>query len=226
MNSIGKIIAIVVLVSVSVFSGPSVYIGGGLNISSTTATDSLSATKTPRNGFNVAVGFEQSLTDHFSLVSGFSLETRGERTESTTDIGDASGSVISVVESDIDFFYLQIPLFVQYNIPLGPGKINLFAGPEMGILLVGELQSVDNTTIPSTGIALPAVHDTVDLASRMKLADGGISIGAGYEITFGSSAVFLRPSCYFGLTDYFITGPEGKLRNIRIAGGYKFTFSK
>lgn len=226
MHSIGKVIAIVVLVSVSVFSGPSVYIAGGLNISSTSVTDSLTATKSPRTGFTIAVGFEQYLTNHISLTSGFSLETRGERTKSTTDIGDASGSIISVVESDINLFYLQIPMFVQYNVPLGPGKINLFAGPEMGIVLMGELQSVDNTTIPSTGVALPAVYDTVDVTSNMKLADGGISFGVGYEISIGNSAFFVRPSYYLGLTDYLVDDPTGKLRNIKVSGGYKFTFSK
>jgi hypothetical protein len=226
MNSICKVAVIVWILSVTVFSDPSLYVGGGLNISSTTATDSLSATKSPRKGFNVTFGFEQSLTKYISLISGFSVETRGEKTKSTTDIGDATGSIISVIESDINLLYLQIPVFAQCNLPLGPGKINLFAGPEMGILLVGKLQSVDNTTIPSTGIALPAVYDTLDLAKKMKLADGGISFGIGYEITVGKSAFFLRPSYYLGLTDYFADGPKGGLRNIKLLAGYKFTFTK
>ena len=226
MNSICKATFIVMFFSVAVFSDPSVYIGGGLNISSTTATDSLSATKTPRQGFNLGLGFEQSLTDKISLISGFSMETRGERTKSTTDIGDASGAVISVVESNVNLFYMQIPLFVQFNIPVGPGKINLFAGPEMGIMLVAELQTVDNTTIPSTGVALPAIYDTLDIANKMKMADAGISLGIGYEFTFGKSALFFRPSYYQGFVDYFVKSPEGVLRNIKLLIGYKFTFSK
>lgn len=226
MNSFNKFAVIVALLSAPVFSGPSIYVGGGFNLSSTTAIDSLSATKSPRQGFNIAIGFEQSMTNNISLISGFSMETRGEETKSTTDIGDTTGAVIQVIESNINLFYLQIPLFVQYNIPMGPGKINLFAGPEMGIMLVGKLQSVDNTSIPSTEVALPAVYDTSDLATKMKVADGGLSIGIGYEVTLGRSAFFFRPSYYYGLVDYFSEGPKGTLSNIKALVGYKFTFSK
>lgn len=224
MHSITKAIVLFAFVSGSAFSDPSIYMGGGLNISSTTATDSLSATKAPRLGFNAAIGFEQNITKTISLISGFSLETRGERTESTTDIGGGSGAVISKVTSDINLFYLQIPLFVQYNVPLSRGKINLFAGPEMGIVLAGEVQSVDNTT--STGVALPAIYDTLNLAKKMRMADGGISLGIGYEVTFGKSALFFQPSYYYGLSDYFTNDPKGSLRNIKTLIGYKFTFSK
>lgn len=233
MNSFNKFAVIMALVSVPVFSSPSIYVGGGFNLSSTTAVDSLSATKTPRQGFNVAIGFEQNLTKNISLISGFSMETRGEKTTSTTDItevGDTTGKTIQVIESKINLFYLQIPMFVQYNIPLGPGKINLFAGPEMGILLLGEQQSVDNTTKHPTGAAFPEVYppiyDTSDLATKMKVADGGISIGIGYEVAFGRSAFFFRPSYYYGLVDYLSVGPKGTLSNIKALVGYKFTFSK
>lgn len=226
MNSFFKFAVIMALVSVPVFSSPSIYVGGGFNLSSTTAVDSLSATKSPHKGFNAAIGFEQSMTSNISLISGFSMETRGEKTTSTTDIGDSTGAVIQMIESNINLLYLQIPLFVQYNIHLGPGKINLFAGPEMGIMLMGKLQSVDNTSIPSTGVALPPVYDTSDLATKMKVADGGISIGIGYEVAFGRSAFFFRPSYYYGLVDYLSVGPKGTLSNIKALVGYKFTFSK
>lgn len=224
MQAINKVVMIFAFVSVSVFSEPSIYIGGGLNTSSTTATDSLASTKSPRLGFNAAIGFEQNLTKNISLISGFSMETRGESTESTSDIGDTPGAFISNVTSDINLFYLQIPMFVQYNKPLGLGKINLFAGPEMGILLAGKMQKVDNTTIPSSEIDPPPVYDTLDLANKMKMADCGISLGIGYEVTFGRSALFFRPSYYYGLVNYFTNDPKGSLRNIKTLVGYKFTF--
>jgi hypothetical protein len=90
MKSIKKIGAAIMLFSACSFAAPSLYVGGGGNQSSTTATDSLSAAKSPYLGFNIALGFEQNLSKHFSLISGISVETRGEKTESTTNLGSDS----------------------------------------------------------------------------------------------------------------------------------------
>jgi hypothetical protein len=212
------------LFSTCSFAAPALHLGGGVNLSSTTATDSLSASKSPRRGFNVSFGFEQYFSTHLSLISGLSVETRGEKTKSTTNLGSDSIPIIDIIESDIYFLYLQIPLLVQYNLPIGPGKINVFAGPELGILLQGEVRSIDNTTIP--GVGTITTPDTMAVASEMKTADGGISAGLGYEIAFGQSSVFCRPSYYYGLTDYFKNGPKGKLTNIKLQLGYKFTFAR
>jgi hypothetical protein len=224
MKTTGILWFTVALFSTCSFAAPALLLGGGGNLSSTTATDSLSASKSPRKGFNVSFGFEQYFSKHLSLISGLSVETRGEITESTTNLGTDSIPIIDIIESDIHFLYLQIPLLVQYNIPLGPGIINVFAGPELGIVLQGEIRSVDNTTIP--GVGTITTPDTMNIASEMKTADGGISAGFGYEIAFGQHSVFCRPSYYYGLIDYFENGPKGTLTNIKLQLGYKFTFTR
>jgi hypothetical protein len=212
------------LFSACSFAAPALHIGGGVNLSSTTAKDSLSASKSPRRGFNVALGFEQNLSEYLSLISGVSVETRGEKTESTSNLGSDTLPIPRVFESEINFLYLQIPLLVQYNIPFGPGKFNVFAGPELGIMLQSEVRSVDNTTIP--GVGTITTTDTMDLALKMRTTDGGISAGFGYEIALGQSSVFCRPSYYYGLVDYYRNGPKGILTNIKILLGYKFTFAR
>jgi hypothetical protein len=178
-----------------------------------------------RRGFNIAIGLEQEFRTHFSLVTGFSLETRGENKEINQLAG---GRFPQVIEQHVNFLYLQIPLFAQFNLPLGPGKLNIFAGPELGIMLNSKRYSDQTTTVTdSLGavVAVTNVKDTVDFSKNVTPFDGGISAGFGYELNLWRGGLFLRPSYYYGLTNYF-TDQKGIHNNIKVAIGYKFNISK
>jgi hypothetical protein len=223
MKSIKKIWVFLVYFSVCASAAPAFLIQGGINLSSTTNKDTVSSKKSMRQGFNVAIGLEQTLNDNFSIVSGFSIETRGEKktSNSITQLPDLS-YLVKNVESDVNFLYLQIPVFAQYNILLGPGKINIFAGPELGFLLNAKTESVSTSTSSIGGFTS---NDTADVAKKMNMLDGGISAGFGYELSLWQGALFLRPSYYYGLTNYY-NDQKGIHNNIKVAIGYKFNIKK
>lgn len=222
MKTIKLFVSVLALFPAGVFAAPSIFFGGGVNLSSTTYTDTIKSEKSPLQGFNMALGFEQNLTDRVSIISGFSIETRGEKTAASVLIS-APGDPVKVetdTSTDYHFLYLQLPLLAQYSIPAGPGKINLFCGPELGIMLNSEARTTSSTAINDTGI-IPAPNDTVDLGRQVRMIDGGITIGAGYEFAIGRHALFLRPSYYYGLGEYLLGGKKGTLSNIKVVLGCK-----
>ena len=77
---------IITLAAAACMSQPALHLSGGINISSTTDTDSIPVSSSSRRGFNAGLGFEQSLSASLSVFIGASLETRGEKEEKTEDV--------------------------------------------------------------------------------------------------------------------------------------------
>lgn len=212
---------------------PFMMLGGGANFSYTTGSDTVGQSSSFKPGFNFSLGFEQSFSDYFSLLTGVSFETRGEKENSTTVLAsDTLGPIATqTTDTKIDLLYLQIPVLAQLNIPVGSVvRFNFFAGPEMGIFLFGEAKNTREVYLHRTNIFQYPKPDTVNISKEINPIDFGINAGIGFELIFDNWGIFLRPGYYLGLLNYLDKkkaeekgiNPESKHQNIYIKLGMKF----
>ena len=193
----------------AVFSGITVaengiLLGGGLNMSSLAMSEDIPGVDIGmRMGFSVGAGYEIGINDMFSLIPGIAYETRGATLEA-----EFMGVKI---EGTSKLAYIEIPVLAQLNFPAGPGIFNIFAGPELGILLSNESETDG---------------ETVDNKDASETLDVALAVGAGFEIPAGPGAVAIRPSYSLGLLQANkAEDGDGDLtvknRNIKIAVAYK-----
>jgi hypothetical protein len=210
---------------------PSLSIGFGANYSTISGSDSLVTNNYPRVGLNVKLGLEQNFSRHFSLLTGVSFESRGEKNKSFIQ-HDPSFS--EETDGAIDILNLQLPLLAQFNLPFSLFCLNVFAGPELGIFLTGEKRNdvTSRFTATDTDPARSATkHDTIDFSKKMKTVEFGINAGLGFEIKTGNlGAFFIKPGAYIGLTNILknnvgndtTANLSGKHSTIYCTFGYKF----
>jgi hypothetical protein len=210
-------------------SAPSLSIGLGMNLSTISGSDSIVTGSFPRPGLNVKLGFEQNFSKHFSLVSGISLESKGEENHSL-NIVDPTFSEEKAENAKI--VSLQLPALAQFNIPFNIFSVNIFAGPELGVFLSGEKEIIRTSRFTDTDGERSAVDTTkIDFSKNMKMLDCGFNFGLGIEIKTGDlGAFFIKPGVYFGLTDIIeksigndtTSNLSGKHNVIYCTVGYKF----
>jgi hypothetical protein len=224
MSLFSKLVSSVLLVNGLAMAGNGLLLGAGLNFSDISTSEDLSMYKeSMRTGFNLGAGFEIGITPVFSIIPGVSLETRGKGLKfSDPEVGD--------LKAEAKFMYLEVPVLAQINIPAGPGFLNIFAGPEMGILLSAKMK------MSGTVNDFPIDVDE-DMKDQTKALDFGIHIGLGFEIPVGPGAIAIRPGYSFSLTDFDDSEPEpdpefpedeepeskSKHTNIKLAIAYKIS---
>lgn len=214
----------------SVIADPSISIGAGMNASTITGSSESVNSSSLRIGYLLDLGLEQNITEHFSLRTGVSFESRGESNSSSNQYEEYSDEQ----KEKLEIFNLQIPVLAQFNFHVGMFCINVFGGPELGIFLNGIRKSEITSNFPADGELPARSHtepDTTDFSRAIKMLDGGVRIGAGFEAKTGVfGAVYIRPSAYIGLVDILQTGHEldgygnlcGKHQTFNIEIGYKF----
>jgi hypothetical protein len=223
-------IVVVIFLSMQIPAAPALSLEAGFGASSITGSDELVTSNTMRFGTCLRVSFEQCFSDRFTLRTGVALEPRGEK---NTLFQRLEGYSDETVE-ELDIVNLQIPVLAQVNFPISKFCINIFAGPELGVFLNGENRSEITSTFDADGTS-PArsavAHDTTDFSRAMKMLDGGLRVGVGFELNTGSFGAFIvRPSAYIGLVDILQSGHElksnanliGKHQSFSFALGYKF----
>ena len=230
-----KYILLVVLLltsSIGIVAEPSLMISVGANYSTITGSDSLVRKSYPKLGYGINLGFEQNFSRHFSLITGVSLETRGEK--NTSDKKIIEGVTQEIVEKT-DILNLQVPLLAQINFPFGAFCLNFFAGPELGIFLSGEKKVDSTTNIVGPPSQTVVIKDTANFSKDMKMLEFGINVGIGLEIKTGDfGAICIRPGYYLGLTDILAKNEDvasnsnlsGKNQNIYCSLGYKFNIKR
>lgn len=197
MPSFFKLVSSLLLVNGIAMAGNGLLIGGGLNLSDISYSENLPSEfeESMRTGFNLGAGFEIGITPMFSIIPGLSLETRGQRVE-------ASEPGFGEINMEADLMYLEVPVLAQVNVPVGPGIFNIFAGPEMGILLSAD----QKVSIEPVGGEKQVTDE--DQKDNTKAIDFGIHIGLGFEIPVGPGAIAIRPGYSFSLTNFDDTDPE------------------
>ena len=190
-------------------------IGGGLNVSST-SNDGLfqpasppnppgyTPHPSPRDGYNVGIGYERDALDWLTLGAELNLETRGE--DATVTHPNPS---YPTVEVELNMLYLQVPILATVKHAFGPLSVGVYGGPSVSELISGERKTWRN------GVPQPTVKPDVNHT------DLGLETGADFGWTFGKAALFLRPGYYWGLLD-FSEDHTAKHRVGKIRLGYKF----
>ena len=164
---------------------------GGLNLASTTATGASQAT-----GVLFGVGTEFSLGPLVKLQPELLFQMQG----ATSPGGSINAN------------YLNVPVFVRYDIDLGPAtpvKPVLLAGPNL-MLRVSCSITVNSGTAPTCAQASPNGKDPATL-------DFGLTFGGGLEFKAGGKTLGVGLRYMFGLTDVF-TGGDNKNRALQFVG--------
>ncbi|HEX2959695.1 MAG TPA: outer membrane beta-barrel protein [Chitinispirillaceae bacterium] len=226
-------IVVVFLLSAQIPAAPALSLEAGLGASSITGSDPLVTSSEMKLGFCLRASFEQKFSDRFTLRTGVGFEPRGEKNNSFKRLDGYSEETVE----ELDILNLQIPVLAQVNFPFGSICINVFGGPELCIFLNGERRCEIISTFDAEGDS-PArsgvAYDTTDFSRKMKMMDGGLRVGLGFEMNTGSFGAFIvRPSAYIGLVDILQIGYsdeknanlKGKHQAFSLAIGYKFNIN-
>lgn len=164
----------------------------GLNMASVTGADAEPAgvTNSSRTGFSIGGFGTWGLNDKLSIQSEALYTQKGV-------VMSAAGT-----ETPLSLSYLEVPISMQYSMPVSGLNINLFAGPYMGMLL-----SADS--------------DGTDVKDNTKAFDYGFQLGAG---TIINKKYSLDARYSMGLASIDDSGAEADMKNsgILISGGYLF----
>lgn len=225
---------LLMLVAAEGYSDPALLIGVNRNASTITGNDSLNISDDLRFGFGFSMGFEQNFFKHLSLIVGAGFESRGEKNV-LSKILNKETNVRQETVQEIDILSLQIPVLLQFNLPINIFRLSVFSGPDMGIFLKGEKRNNKRVFVPESG-GQPARIDElspeeINFQRDIKMLDLGITAGIGFEVNTGKvGAAFIRPAVYIGLID-ILQSNHGKEENVNLNGkhqalsvavGYKF----
>lgn len=169
----------------------------------------------PRFGYNLTAQIETLLSPDLYLVTGVSLESKGERYELL-----APDLTENWDEGRISLTYLQVPVLWKFS-SAGPGlRVSALAGAEVGFLVAKRLD-LDGAR----------VHD--EEFSKWRSPDIGVAWGAQLDLppAPGGPALFVRAGGYYGLVDGVdgFTNPFWKSEdhssrnvNLKLTAGVRF----
>jgi len=132
---------LLMLVAAEGYSDPALLIGVNRNASTITGNDSSNISDDLRFGFGFTMGFEQNFFKHLSLIVGAGFESRGEKNVLSKMLNKETNIRQETVQ-EIDILSLQIPVLLQFNLPINIFRLSVFGGPDMGIFLKGEKRTI------------------------------------------------------------------------------------
>jgi hypothetical protein len=208
-------LAFVACLSTPALAGVSLTIGAGLNSSYTDSKDQGPVEYSNRLGYNFGVGLQLSPLARFSYVFEANIETRGENT--TVRDSGSTGEIFLRLE------YLQIPVFAMFHVPAGKVRVDLFAGPVLGIPISGEIESPGFVLSPGGGDTPPLVYPAGTWKLEHLAPQFGVEVGAGVDIPWRTISIFVRPSYYHGFTGRISEGEnmDAQQRNIKVKAGLR-----
>ncbi|MBI9054119.1 MAG: PorT family protein [Bacteroidales bacterium] len=144
----------------------------GLNLANVAGDN----TEDAKMKMGLQIGFvtDIAFSDAISLQTGLMFSQKG--TKADLDIATETYTMKTNVN------YLEIPINAVYGLNLGSNKLQLFAGPYVGIGLTGKT-SLDMDG--SDDMDIQFVNDYVDVdadKTGLKRFDIGLNFGAGYKI--------------------------------------------
>lgn len=223
---------LLMLIAAKGYCDPAFLIGVNGNVSTITGNDSLNISDDLGMGFGFTMGFEQNFFKHLSLIIGAGFESRGEKNVLSKNLTE---TIRQETVQEIDILSLQIPILLQFNLPLSIFRFSVFGGPDMGIFLKGEKVNNKRVFVPESN-GQPAHIDIlspeeINFQRDIKMLDLGITAGIGFEINTGNiGSAFIRPAGYIGLVEILQSNHDndqnvnlnGKHLALSVAVGYKF----
>lgn len=225
---------LLMLVAAEGYSDPALLIGVNRNASTITGNDSSNISDDLRFGFGFTMGFEQNFFKHLSLIVGAGFESRGEKNVLSKMLNEETNIRQETVQ-EIDILSLQVPILLQFNLPISIFRFSVFGGPDMGIFLKGEKRNNKRVFVPESNGQPARIDelspDEINFQRDIKMLDLGITAGIGFEVNTGKvGAAFIRPAVYIGLIDILQSNHDkeenvnlnGKHQALSVAVGYKF----
>ena len=169
--------------------------------------------------FNVGLIAEFGVSESFSLESGLYLSGKGLNMEAINP--DYSTETI---EQTISALYLEVPLNASVKVDLGGAKLNIFAGPYLGIALAGKSKiqtSNDYEFFYGTPDSETDLKFGTTENDNIKRTDFGLNFGAGVQI----ESIVIRAQYGLGFVNLDSESDndnEFKNRVIGISLGYMF----
>src|SRR5215217_2211569 len=121
-----------------------------------------------------------SVSDMFSVQPGLTFMGKGFKLDES--VSDEDGNVLGSVSAKANLFYIEVPVNILVNIPVGENKVFLGAGPYYGMGITG-------TTKVKGIVGDESVSESEDIEfgddGEFKRADYGINFLAGYQLFNG-----------------------------------------
>jgi hypothetical protein len=205
MKNILKITCAVIAFSMTTqyYSQATFGVRAGLNLANMTGKALDGLDNKSLTTFNVGAVVDYELSESLSLESGLFLSNKGYKIE------------FSGGSSTLNINYLEIPVNVSYKLDVGDNKLNLFAGPYIGLAMGGKLKT------DVSGIDDVDIEFGTDDTDQLKGSDFGLNVGAGFQI----EKISIRAQYALGLSNLDPAGESDmELKNavIGISLGYMF----
>ena len=171
--------------------------------------------------FNVGLVAEFGVSESFFIESGLYLSSKGLRAEYINPDPNFSKETF---EGTLSISYLEVPLSASFKVELGGVKLNVFAGPYLGIAIAGKnkVQTSNeyelNYGTPDTIVDLKFGTTEND---NFKRTDLGLNFGAGLQI----ENFVVRAQYGLGFTNLDPKSDnDGELKNrvISVSAAYMF----
>lgn len=205
MKNILKITCAVIAFSMTshYYSQATFGLRAGLNLANMTGKALNGLDTKSLTTFSVGAVVDYELSESLSIESGLFLSNKGYKVE-------FSGNTYST-----NINYLEIPVNVSYKLDVGDNKLNLFAGPYIGLAVGGKTKS------DFAGIDDADIEFGTDDTDMLKSSDFGLNVGAGFQI----EKISIRAQYGLGLSNLDPSGnSDMEIKNavIGISLGYMF----
>lgn len=192
-------------------------IKAGLNESTAAFTRTTLTTISNLSGFNAGV-FADIKFNKLSVEPGIFYTTNGYNTKSVFTTDNPAPYSFNAT-GKFAYNYLEVPVNVLYNIPAGPLKIFVGAGPYWGLALSGTRQGTTN----SNGIITNSPSSNITFGSSagdFSKTDWGVNAIAGIVLKNG---ILFSVNYAYGLTNISnSTNSKGENRVLSLSVGYEF----
>ena len=162
------------------------------------------------NGYHIGIIGDIRLYEQLFLQPGLFLSNTG----SEYIVGnDSAGSTTGFSNFEFSSFYADIPLDLVYKFNMGPVKLLIIAGPQLGYGLSGKWTASYGTSAK--------VHFGNGPNDDLKPFDFGVNFGGGFEV----ARIQLSLQYYLGLATLSTMTPpieEQKFKVLTVSIGYLF----
>ena len=165
-------------------------------------------------GMSFSLFFDIGFSPSFSLQPELWLVNNGAKA-TTSNIYNSTYDVYYDDELTESAMHLTVPLLFKYKIQAGSGKINLFAGPLVSLLL-GEIKEKYKISVDGGG----SNSDKVDIEADNKF-HYGYAAGIGYEFPLGKG-LFITDLRYSQILSSYYDDFDLKVNNFTASLGYGF----
>lgn len=217
-----KSLKIILLITISVISNYSsaqeFYIIGGTNISTLSQSKSNDYVKSrdKQLGFQIGAIYDYKISKNFSFSPQALFSLKRERIVEEVIIEFPQEITTLKNESQLNEYYIDIPINFKYSIPIKKFNLNILAGPFLNLELFNKNTSVSNNT---QEVNQPGFSITEKFINRV---DYGFNVGLGFDY----KSFLLNVSTDFGFFremkyEEFVFDNKIKNSVLKISLGYK-----